>query len=454
MAGGQAAMEQADVVIVGAGLSGMAAARRLEEAGVESVVLLDGRDAPGGRALLPDPGVDAVSPGSFFTSTHGAALTGLAGDLGVELGEVECDTALDDLRMDEDGEIWASEENVPRAASWWTRVRDEWILSRLSRLAKGIDFAEPWRSEQAEELDAQSVRGWLGSHTFDPESLTFIEEQLIAEAGLPADRISLLWLLAHIGPWPIDDAAVRRLDAQALVDALSDRCSGRIRTGRHVERIEHGADGARVHGPWGAIGARRVVLALCPTDAGRIGIDPLPPSRRRLQRQWPQADVIRTELVYQRPFWRNVGLSGQVHFESGIPAFVFDDSPDDSDRGRLIAHTYTFGEGDPLGADLAVTDSPARHRAMLLDNLGRALGPLAAEPLAVVQAGAQADPYSRAYQSPAFPGLLTEFGPQLRTPVGPLHWAGTETAEFPFSGTLNGALTSGRRAAEEVLREL
>lgn len=195
-----------------------------------------------------------------------------------------------------------------------------------------------------------------------------------------------------------------------------------------------------------------------PTDAGRIRIDPLPPSRRRLQRKWPQAGVIRTELVYQRPFCKNVGLSGQVHFESGTPAFVFDDSPDDSDRGRLIAHTSTFGDGDPLGADVAVTDSPARHRAMLLDDLGRALGPLAAEPLAVVQAGAQADPYSRAYQSPAFPGLLTEFGAQLRAPVGPLHRAGAETAEFPFNGalngTLNGALTSGRRAAEEVLGEL
>ncbi|WP_393915967.1 FAD-dependent oxidoreductase [Halostreptopolyspora alba] len=42
----------------------------------------------------------------------------------------------------------------------------------------------------------------------------------------------------------------------------------------------------------------------------------------------------------------------------------------------------------------------------------------------------------------------------MRTPVGRLHWAGVEVAEFPCSGTLNGALTSGRRAAEEVLRKL
>ncbi|MGI5121762.1 flavin monoamine oxidase family protein [Marinactinospora thermotolerans] len=454
MSGGPAVVEQADVVIVGAGLSGMAAARRLDDAGVGSVVLLDGRDAPGGRALLPDPGVDAVSPGSLFLTAHDRALLEIARELDIDVDRVEDDAALDDLRMNEDGDTWVSEENVPLAASWWTRVRDEWILGRLTKLAQEIDFAEPWRSKHAEELDSQSVRAWLSTHTFEPDSLTFVEEQLTMEAGLPADRISLLWLLAHIGPWPVEEIVSLRLDAGELVGALAERFAGRIRTGRHVSRVEHDADRVRVSGPWGEISARRVILALSPADADRIDIAPLPPSRRRLQRQWPQAEIIRTELVYQRPFWKNFGLSGEVHFESGIPAFTVDDSPADSDRGRLIAHTYTFGENDPLGADQQVTDSPARHRAMLLDNLERALGPLAAEPLAVVEAGAQPDPYSRAYQSPAFPGLLTEFGPRLRVPVGRLHWAGTETAEFPSNGTLDGALSSGRRAAEEVLREL
>jgi len=443
-------MEQADVVIVGAGLSGMAAARRLEDAGVGSVVLLDGRDAPGGRALLPDPGVDGVSPGSLYLAERDRDLIGL----GVEVERVECDTALDDLRMDENGETSVSEENVPLTASWWTRVRDEWIEGRLEKLAEEIDFAEPWNSEHAEELDSQSVRAWLRTHSFDPESLTFIEEQLTMEAGLPADRISLLWLLAHIGPGPIEEIVPLRVDAGGLVRGLAERAADRVRTGRHVARIAHGEDGVRVSGPWGEISAERVILALSPADAARIDIDPLPPSRRRLQRQWPQAEVIRTELVYQRPFWTNFGLSGEVHFESGVPAFTFDDSPADSDRGRLIAHTYTFGEADPLGADTSVTDEPARHRGMLLDNLEQALGPLAGEPLAVVDHGSEPDPYSRAYQSPAPPGLLTEYGPRLRTPVGRVHWAGTETAEFPSNGTLNGALTSGRRAAEEVLREL
>ncbi|MEE2048064.1 FAD-dependent oxidoreductase, partial [Nocardiopsis tropica] len=128
-----------------------------------------------------------------------------------------------------------------------------------------------------------------------------------------------------------------------------------------------------------------------------------------------------------------------------------DDSPPGASQGRLVAHTYTFGEADPLGADQSVADDPERHRALLLENLSGVLGPLAANPVSLRQPLPDADPYSRAYQSPMPPGFLTEFGPLLRAPVGPLHWAATETAVFPCNGTLDGAVRSGYRAADEVL---
>jgi monoamine oxidase len=445
-------MERAQVVIVGAGLSGMAAARRLRAAGVEGVAVLDGAARPGGRAaVMPPSDVEGVTPGGMFVQRTDRTLLGLAGELGVPVDRVEHDTTVDDLRVDESGETEVSDDNVPLDVSWWTRLRSDWLFGRLARLAARIDFAEPWRSPDAEELDSQTVRAWLRDRSSDRELLTLVEEFLTLEAGFPADRISMLWLLAHIGPDPEEEIDPLRISPGGLVDALAAEVGDLVRADHHVSRIEQDDREVRVSGEWGVIAADRVVLALSPADCRRIEISPEPPpSRRRLEQQWPQAEIIRTEITYWRPFWRNFGLSGEAHFEDGVPAWTIDDSPPDSDRGRLIAHTYTFGAADPLGADQGVTDDPARHRSVLLDNLTHAFGPLAAEPLAVVQSAAGPGVYSRAYQSPTPPGFLTEHGPLLRAPVGRLHWAATETAAFPGNGTLDGALESGHRAAEEV----
>ncbi|WP_433696545.1 flavin monoamine oxidase family protein [Nocardiopsis sp. CA-288880] len=445
-------MEHSDVVIVGAGLSGLAAAWRLRAGGVRSVVVLEGRTAPGGRAAAASPPPDGLPPASMYARRSDRDLLELAAALDVPVDELPDDPGLSDLRIDEDGGTEASDEHMPLGASWWTLLRNEWILGRVARLAEGIDFAEPWRSADAEHLDALTVRGWLRSHTSDPDLLELVEEQLTLAAALPADRMSMLWLLAHLGPKPDRGERPLRLDADLLVRRLAARADDAVRPGHHVSRIEHGDGRVRLSGDWGSLSADRVVVACPPSDADRLEVaPPLPASRRRLQRQWPQAEVIRTEIVYWRPFWRGFGLSGEMHFDDGVPAWTVDDSPPGASQGRLVAHTYTFGEADPLGADQSVADDPERHRALLLDNLSGVLGPLAAKPVSLHQPLPDADPYSRAYQSPMPPGFLTEFGPLLRVPVGPLHWAATETAVFPCNGTLDGAVRSGYRAADEVL---
>ncbi|PSK87497.1 monoamine oxidase [Murinocardiopsis flavida] len=445
-------MEHVEVAIVGAGLSGLAAARCLRSRGVESVLVLEGSPAAGGRAALPRmPGANGASPGRMFVRRTDRAVLDLAAELDVPAEAVEADRALDALRVDTDGEIALSEVNVPLGASWWTRMRNEWVLGRLVRLACGLDPVEPWRSANAEEFDAQTVRTWLRAHSADDDVLDLVEEQLTFDAGLPADRISMLWLLAHIGPEPDDYRTPFHLDPAALVGRLVAGGAA-VRTGHDVARIEQEAGGARLSGPWGSLTADRVVVALTPADVQRIAFAPdLPPSRKRMQQQWPQAEVVRSDIVYWRPFWRNFGLSGEAVFDDGIPAWTFDDSPADASFGRLVAHTHTFGDADPMGADQSVIDDPARHRGHLLDNLRQTFGPLAAEPVAFLQAPVGPDPYSRAYQSPTPPGFLTEYGPLLRRPVGRIHWAATETASFPANGTLGGAVASGSRAAAEVL---
>ncbi|WP_017596617.1 flavin monoamine oxidase family protein [Nocardiopsis potens] len=451
-------MEQVEVAIVGGGLSGLAAARRLRAAGVSRVAVLEGAARPGGRAtVMADAPLKGYAPGSMWLRRADRELIRLAEELGVPVRDTALDRSYDDLCMDDDGDTRVSRDNIPLDVTWWTRLRKDLLISRVVRMAEKMDFVCPWRHPKAEELDQRSVHAWLREHSSDRELLTLLEENLTVEACTPAERISMLWLLAHIGPTPVPDAHPLRLDPVLLAGRLAAEVGAdpgiSVRTGHHVAAVDTSGERIRASGDWGGIEADQVVMAVSPADAYRVAFHPeQAPSRRRFQREWPQAEIIRTEVIYERPFWREAGLSGDAYFDEGIPAYTIDDSPPGDGFGRLIAHTYTFGAASPLGADQRIAESPERHREVLLRNLEGAFGDEAAEPVALAQSVASPGTYSRAYQSPMPPGFLTEYGPLLREPSGAVHWAAAETSGFPENSTLEGALTSARRAADEVLR--
>jgi monoamine oxidase len=104
------------------------------------------------------------------------------------------------------------------------------------------------------------------------------------------------------------------------------------------------------------------------------------------------------------------------------------------------AHARVFGRPDE-----------AERRRAVLSSLAGYLGPRAADPAGYVEQDWSAEEWTRGcYGAHMPPGAMTQFGPVLREPVGRIHWAGTETASV-WSGYMDGALTSGERAAAEVL---
>ncbi|MDS1270312.1 FAD-dependent oxidoreductase [Lipingzhangella sp. LS1_29] len=450
------ATEQVTTVVVGAGLSGLSAARRLLSSGIGSFLVVEGDVQVGGRALPLRGSPAGQPPGHMLVWADDSDVLHLADELDVAHSRFDPTDNGVDLRLDREGHVSTTDHNLPLATSWWTRLRSEYLYARLARLARDADPDSPWRSPDAGELDAHTVRGWLRHHSRDPELLRLLEESLTIEASMPADQISMLWLIAHLGPEPEIDPSYVRIDQAELCQRMAASLPAeRVRTSWHVARITRTADGVEVSGPRGTVRCERVIIATAPSDAGQIDYRPrLPHSRGRLHRQWPAAELIRSELTYWRPFWRNFGWSGTVYCEDGLPALALDDSPDSGAFGRLVAFTHTFGEGDPMGVDLDVLDNPAQHEGLLLDNLRRVFGPLAAEPREIAHSRDYPGPYSRAYQAPTPPGLLTDLGPLLRRPVDRMHWAGTETGPYPENGTLDGAIASGIRAADEVTAQL
>jgi monoamine oxidase len=195
--------------------------------------------------------------------------------------------------------------------------------------------------------------------------------------------------------------------------------------------------------------ARRAIFALAPALCGRLDFSPpLPGNRDQLCQRMPMGAVTKVHAVYDEPFWRADGLNGQIVAPGSVLESAFDSSPDDASHGAIVG----FIAGDDCRRMEAA--GPAARQAAVLDELGRAFGPKARTPVEFVEQHWPAEPFTRggpvAFSAP---GALTALGPALRAPVGPLHWAGTETAT-EWCGYLDGALSAGVRAADEVLHAL
>jgi monoamine oxidase len=192
-----------------------------------------------------------------------------------------------------------------------------------------------------------------------------------------------------------------------------------------------------------------VIVTLPPALAGRLRYDPpLPAQRDGLTQQVPMGSVIKMNVRYERPFWREAGLSGEVFSMDELVSVVLDNTPRDSDSGVLVG----FFEGanarkvSPLSQD--------ERRAIAVECLTRYFGPEAANVVEYIDKDWTAEEYTRGcYGGRLGAGVWTQFGSALAEPIGRIHWAGTETADV-WNGYIDGAIRSGKRAAAEALHAL
>jgi monoamine oxidase len=232
--------------------------------------------------------------------------------------------------------------------------------------------------------------------------------------------------------------------------AMAAAMAAELGDGLHLDRpvravtqddrsIEIEADGVTVR-------AQRVVMAIPPALAGDVQYSPvLPVDRRLLLERAPAGAVVKSVAIYDEPFWREDGLSGEtVAIDSPI-SITLDSSTEDGRPGLMSG--YTMGRNARRLSVLPETD---RHK-IVIEEFAKRLGPKALSPREVVQLDWTSERWSRGGMISRFaPGVLTQFGYTLREPAGRIHWAGTETATERH-GTIDGAIRSGERAANEVL---
>jgi monoamine oxidase len=238
--------------------------------------------------------------------------------------------------------------------------------------------------------------------------------------------------------------------AQTIPLRVANQLSAPVRLSTPATRIDQRlTDRVIVYSGRRRFFAERVIVAIPPTLAGRISYDPaLPALRDQLVQHMPQGSLMKFEAVYDTPFWRADGLTGQVVSEIGPIKVTFDTSPSSGTPGIMMGF---------IGGHEARTwqqRTAAERRAAALQQLATFFGDAALTPREVVEFNWAAEQWNRGCPVAVLgPGTLTDFGSALRVPVDRIHWAGTETSTY-WNGYMDGAVRSGERAAAEVLATL
>ncbi len=453
-----------DVVVVGAGYAGLTTARSLVAAGLE-VLVLEARDRVGGRVWTEvTPGGAVIDRGGQWIGPTQVHLQALADEFGVATFPTYVSGANVERR---DGARFEFKGLVPTSdadASAETVA----ALLELDLLAQEVPPADPWSHPDADRLDQRTLADWVASTTDSPIARNLMDTAALAVFGCEPVELSLLFALAYAHSGGSMSSLIRTTGgaqerrfaggAQQLAVRLAEELGDRVVLDAPVVGVASAADGATVtawragpdgeRGAW-QVAARRVVVATPPAVQARIAFDPpLPGARDQLAQHAPMGSVTKVHAVYDRPFWRDDGLTGQLVADGGALRATFDDSPEDGGHGIIVG--FVAGRADRS----LERRGPDGRREVALAELAAAFGPRAASPAEFVEQRWSAEPFTRGGPVACFgPGLLTGCGPALRAPVGPVHWSGTETAE-EWTGYIDGALSSGKRAAAEVIAAL
>ncbi|UJP10334.1 FAD-dependent oxidoreductase [Microbacterium sp. KUDC0406] len=449
-----------DVVIIGAGAAGTTAADQLRKAGL-TVAVLEARDRVGGRLWTDVIEGAMLEIGGQWVSPDQDALKETIADLGLETFSRYREG--DSVYVGPDGQAHRfTGEMFPVEPETEAVIAE--ITERLDAMVAEIDPDRPWEHPNAAEWDAITWDAWLRQQTDDDEAvrnLAFATGS--AMLTKPTHAFSLLQSLlmaASAGSYSnlvdadfiLDKRVVGGLQQvpQLLAERLGDDVFlnsavrslewGDPSTGSGAQNVVAHADGDLT------VRARYAVLAHAPVLYDRISFVPaLPRRQHQLHQHLSMGFVIKVHAVYDRPFWREQGLSGTAFSPYELSHEAYDNTNHGDERGTLV------GFVSDQNADDLFTLSAEERKERILESLSHYYGPEAKSPVVYYESDWGSEEWTRGAYAASFDmGGLHRYGADLRAAVGPIHFACSDMAGAGYQH-VDGAIRMGRLAAANIL---
>jgi monoamine oxidase len=453
---------RADVVVVGAGLAGLAAAQAVVAAG-KSAIVLEARDRVGGRTLnVPvAPGKVAEIGGQWVGPTQDRLLA-LAKELGVPTYKTYNDGNNVYYRNGQLTPYSSSGPFGPIPPDPTGAAEAEKAILQLDQMATTVPRDAPWTAASAAEWDGQTFETWKLANALTDGGRFLLDLGIEAVWAAEPRDVSLLHVLFYInsaGNETTPGTFERLINtaggaqesrfvggSQTVSIKLAERLGKRVVLRSPVRRLVQSGSRVTAYSDRMTVSARAAIVAVPPSVGAFIDYEPiLPGPRAQLLQRFPQGSVVKCMAIYDQPFWRQDGLTGQATSDTGPCRITFDNTPPDGSPGIILG----FIEGE-LGRYW--TQQPAdKRRAAVLQSFANYFGARALEPTGYVDKSWTEEQWTRGcYGGFTPPGVLLNYGEAIRRPFGRIHWAGTETATI-WNGYMDGALRSGERAAKEIL---